>query len=51
MKDLHYCQKLRKKNVWHNIKAPLNWMDIPILSLWANSILPMGLTPAVRACC
>lgn len=43
MKDLHYCQKFRKKNVWHSIKAPLNLMDIPIL--------PMGLTPAVRACC
>lgn len=48
MTDQHYFQKPRKKNVWHKVKATLNWMAILVFSLWANSLLATGLTPAVR---
>lgn len=48
MTDQHYFQKPKKKNVWHNVKATLNWMAILVFSLWANSLLAVELTPAVR---
>lgn len=54
MKDQHYCQKLRKKNVWHTIKATLNWMDILVFGLWANSLLAIGylqVSGPVTNCC